>query len=71
MDFIFYFYFNGLRQIFLYVIGSAIDLGKMTTGSKDVLVCVAAQGGFDTSTVSSSASGGASLSDVGAGSMYA
>ena len=53
------------------VIGSPIDLGKMIDGSKDVLVCCASQGGFDTSTVSSSASGGASLSDVGAGSMYA
>jgi len=53
------------------VIGSPIDLGNMVGGSKDVLICCASQGGFDTSTVSSSASGGASLGDVGAGSMYA
>ena len=54
------------------IIGSSIDAGEMVEGSKDVLICAASQGGFDTSTVSSVAGGnGASLADVGAGSKYA
>ena len=52
------------------VIGVPIDLGNMVEGSKDVLICCASQGGFDTSTVSSSAGGGG-LGDVGAGTKYA